>query len=678
MSDHDSDMPKPAAADPSKTLAELPKTPAADDDLRTLAELPELPGEGDPSLSTLAEIPGEVRAVDTSKTLAELPESLAEGDPSVSTLAEIPEEVKAVDASSTLAELPKSLAEGDPSLSTLAEIPGATKAVDASSTLAELPKSLATEDALLSTLPELPGQKARAVDLSGTVAELPGSSAKRTADLSGTVPEVPGSGTVGNRSNTVPHVYSSDDVLATIAPGLPTAEPRPTPSRSKRWIVVGIGALAVIVCGLAVLWRLPEPRGVTPKPGTERDPKLLPKTSNGPDQRMADWMRSRDGGVTLETADGHTPTSSDTAWWVVAIDLKHAPNLADMPALGGLKRLRELRLENCGLTDQAVADLPEMPTVVKLSLRGNPVGNAAVAYLSRLPGVVDLDLEGTKITDAALDTLAARPALTALDVRGTAVTRAGLKKIVDRFPTCDIRSDVPPEPKILAPTVDSDRAIALWALARKGTVALANAAKKQVKTATELPGEPFQVGAIQVAVKSAKSGPLKIPTFAELAEITRFDLTSNALTDADVAGLGSMPKLWLLRLSGPLTDAVLPSVKRYPMLRYVGLSQSRITDAGLAFVAKIGTLENLQLAESAQITDAGLNAFAGHDRLHSLDFTKCPGITDACVPTLKALPKLAELYLEGTKVTRDGAAKLTAELPRCRIVSDFGTIESKK
>jgi hypothetical protein len=253
------------------------------------------------------------------------------------------------------------------------------------------------------------------------------------------------------------------------------------------------------------------------------------------------------------------------------------------------------------------------------------------------------------------------------------VTSAGVKRFVERVPTCAVRSDVKPSPeittpKIVVPESDADRAIAIWALAKKGTVGLANP-NRLARDVSELPAGPFQVVSIQVIVKN---GPLKMPAFTELAEITHLELTApGRLTDADVAGLGAMPKLWFLRLSGPITDAALPSMLRYPQLRVLGLAGTKITAVGLATVAKRTALENLRLAGSAAITDAGLAAFAGHARLTTLDLTNCRGITDACLPTLKSLPKLAELFVEGTGITEAGAAKLAAALPRCRIVSNF-------
>ena len=502
------------------------------------------------------------------------------------------------------------------------------------------------------------------------------------ADPASTFPNVPKPAAEPARtpsSSSGPH-----DDLSTLAPDSPRWQeaslppvppPEPRSRRALGRILGGVAGLALVALGFVLLFRAPTPEPTKQPLGPAAN---VPPKAAAADQRVIDWVGSRKGTVTVGSAED-VLSSTHRPGWVIAIELKNQPTIADMPSLGGLKELRYLQFERCGITDQTVADMPELPTLVKLTLTGNPISDAGVAYFSRFPAVVDFGLDGTKVTDAALDMLATRSALKRLDVRRTSVTRAGVKRFADQLPKCDVQFDftspeAPPEPKVPAPAADGDRAIALWALSKKGVVGLAKPAR-QVKSAAELPKEPFQVDLIQVTLKS---GGLRIPAFTELAEITRLELTCNELTDVDLAALGAMPKLWIFRVSGPITDAALPSVLRYPLLRYVGLSRTKITDVGLASVAKTSALENLRLAGSASITDAGLAAFAGHDRLQTLDLTNCVGITDACVSKLKSLPKLTELYVEGTRVSREGAAKLAEELPRCRVVSDFGTVERKK
>ena len=112
-------------------------------------------------------------------------------------------------------------------------------------------------------------------------------------------------------------------------------------------------------------------RPSTPEPAKEpAGPAVTapPKAATGLDQRVVDWVRSHNGNVALGTDDSHVPPRKDASWWVVAVELKDQPTLADMPPLGGLTHLRQLRLERCGITDQAVADMPEMSALVTLSL----------------------------------------------------------------------------------------------------------------------------------------------------------------------------------------------------------------------------------------------------------------------------------------------------------------------
>ncbi|HEX3316299.1 MAG TPA: hypothetical protein VHR72_15480, partial [Gemmataceae bacterium] len=304
------------------------------------------------------------------------------------------------------------------------------------------------------------------------------------ADPASTFPNVPKPAAESARApNSASGAGGAHDDLSTLAPDSPrwkdappqppVPPPQPKSRRALGRIIGGVAGLVLIAFGFVVLFRAP-----TPEPAKEHAAPAAtapPKAATAADQRVIDWVRSRNGAVALGVDDDHVPESSHPPGWVIAVEVKDQSSIADMPPLGGLKKLRELRLERCGITDQTVADMPEMPTLVKLSLAGNPISDAAVAYFSRFPVVVDFGLEGTKITDAALDMLANRSALKRLDVRGTAVTRAGVKRLADRFPSCDVQSDfaspeAPLEPKVTAPAVDGDRAIAVWALSKKGVV----------------------------------------------------------------------------------------------------------------------------------------------------------------------------------------------------------------
>jgi uncharacterized membrane protein len=94
---------------------------------------------------------------------------------------------------------------------------------------------------------------------------------------------------------------------------------------------------------------------------------------------------------------------------------------------------------------------------------------------------------------------------------------------------------------------------------------------------------------------------------------------------------------------------------------WVDLGRTKVTDAGLATVAKMKNLEKLHL-ENTAVTDAGLANLAGLTKLEYLNLygTK---VTDAGIAKLAANKALKKLFVWQTGVTHDGAKKLEASVP---------------
>jgi hypothetical protein len=76
-------------------------------------------------------------------------------------------------------------------------------------------------------------------------------------------------------------------------------------------------------------------------------------------------------------------------------------------------------------------------------------------------------------------------------------------------------------------------------------------------------------------------------------------------------------------------------------LKTLSLIGTRVTDAGLKDLAKVGALEKLYLDET--------------------------GVTDAGLPELAALKGLRQLFVYNTRVTLAGAIALHKALPRCNV-----------
>ncbi len=88
----------------------------------------------------------------------------------------------------------------------------------------------------------------------------------------------------------------------------------------------------------------------------------------------------------------------------------------------------------------------------------------------------------------------------------------------------------------------------------------------------------------------------------------------------------------------------------------IGPEDSSITDAGMAYVARIETLRELDLPSA--ITNTGLAQLSNLTKLQELDlsYTK---ITDAGLTHLKNMAELGTLYLTQTEVSDSGLEHLT-------------------
>lgn len=98
-----------------------------------------------------------------------------------------------------------------------------------------------------------------------------------------------------------------------------------------------------------------------------------------------------------------------------------------------------------------------------------------------------------------------------------------------------------------------------------------------------------------------------------------------------------------------------------PQVLWVDLARTKVTDAGLATVAKMTNLERLHL-ENTGITDAGLDQLKGLSKLEYLNLygTK---VTDAGIAKLAANKALKKLFVWQTGATKEGAKKLEAAIP---------------
>ncbi|NCO56879.1 MAG: hypothetical protein COW73_05250 [Nitrospirae bacterium CG18_big_fil_WC_8_21_14_2_50_70_55] len=153
---------------------------------------------------------------------------------------------------------------------------------------------------------------------------------------------------------------------------------------------------------------------------------------------------------------------------------------------------------------------------------------------------------------------------------------------------------------------------------------------------------------------------------AGLPELRFLSLADTRVTDAGLAHVARLTGLHELHLDNtPISDAGVAQLAPLTDLRILDLKGTRVTDSGLAIVRRLPHLQALYLTR-APITDAGLAHVATLAELRTLILWDTP-ITDAGLLHLAHLARLTELILWNTRVTDAGVAALATALPACDI-----------
>lgn len=141
-----------------------------------------------------------------------------------------------------------------------------------------------------------------------------------------------------------------------------------------------------------------------------------------------------------------------------------------------------------------------------------------------------------------------------------------------------------------------------------------------------------------------KTGLLVMPLSKENNQLEVSAVNVKTLTDSQVAALAK------------LTEQIV----------WLKLSDTQITDAAMATVAKLKNLQKLHVERTA-LTDAGLRQLTG---LKYLEYLNLYGtqITDAGLASLADLKSLLKVYVWQTKTTEAGIAKLRQALPNVEVI----------
>lgn len=293
----------------------------------------------------------------------------------------------------------------------------------------------------------------------------------------------------------------------------------------------------------------------------------------------------------------------------------------------GCTALEELRIADCPWVDgDELACLTQFPNLTTLDLSGTPVSDAEVEQLLQLDQLLYLNLSRCpNITDAGARRLLELPSLLQLNLQGASITIPCWKE--------------------------------LSAIHRKRLVHCPVENLPAFQPLSEAGGnlsEP-QSGMISFKITGVFDPGILVP-LGELDTLTELTICDAAIDDDDLQWVDGLSALQVLDLSGTnASDRTVKSVSRCP-LTHVNLSGTRITDRGLAELARVETLASLELSQ----TDIQGHGFAGFTESKALFHVELSGASfnDDGAAHLARLPSLSSLSLTDTSVTDAGLASL--------------------
>jgi internalin A len=297
---------------------------------------------------------------------------------------------------------------------------------------------------------------------------------------------------------------------------------------------------------------------------------------------------------------------------------------ADLDRIEHLSGVERLDLSLTYITDEGMERLKALPGVTELNFFGaESITDVAVAHLRGWAHLRRLNLRGSDITDTSMEYVASLKKLRSLDVSFTQVSTPGLEYLAEL---------------------------------------------------TEL--EEVMLGGNKIT----GAGLSVLSTLPNLKKLSlkgsqrrNSGYWSVSLTDVDMELLGSLKQLEWLDIGGSerspmnaLSDLGIGKLAGLKNLRVLDISQTRVSNAGLAPLAELPKLERLSLWRARRIDDRAAEHLVRMRSLQTLDLAET-NVTDATLRQLASLENLRHLYLAGAKVTPEGVERFKRERPECEV-----------
>jgi len=386
--------------------------------------------------------------------------------------------------------------------------------------------------------------------------------------------------------------------------------------------------------------------------------------------------------------------------------LKHLTALKQLKALSlpgrissrGLTYLQELpSLEYLCfagpmVTDAKMFQIGRLTSLTQLSIAGSEVGRG-LAHLKGLKSLRFLSLEAARNEhiDKHLVYLAELTSIEELNLRDTLVSDAGLEHLkgMTKLKKLDLGNRYYPVSDKITDAgmvhLNSLKSLEELKLPSSGVtdIGLAHLAGLNALKKLNVGRDATDKGMATLAkMKSLEDLKISSPyvtdagmrKLSECPCLESLSLLGCKITNAGLAHLAKLKTLTKLSLSlrkTQVTGSGLAGLKSLEHLR-IDTSEGTITDVDLADLSRITSLKNLHITvhDSSQslITDQGLSHLANLKALESLNIHSCPKVTDAGLRHFEGLACLKRLRLDFSRITKAGIARLKARIPGVEVI----------
>lgn len=314
---------------------------------------------------------------------------------------------------------------------------------------------------------------------------------------------------------------------------------------------------------------------------------------------------------------------------------------ADVERVATLKGLKRLDLSLTYVSDRGAEKLKGLGQLEELNLfAAEFITDAALAFLRGNHSLTRLNLRGTDVTDSSLAYIAELPNLRSLDISFTQVSDVGMEHLAELSQLEELNvggnkiSGVGLHVLKLLPKL---KKLSFYGIQRR------NAGWCWAPVVTDQ----------------------ELETISLLAGLEDLNIGSGvALGTPRPSDLGPADGEAECRVAGGtrITDLGLAKLARLKKLQQLDLSGSAITPAGLKTLAGFPELHRLSLWNVMAIDDSAASQLAALGTLTSLDLSNTT-VSDQALATLGKLPNLKRLYVSETHITADAIAAFQKQHP---------------